>query len=171
MSVVGNAPFIRKSWRGYQDPALPIGAWQSTGTILGDPGGGSRVVNTNFRPGVVATTPLALWFSIESIHVFDNSGANNVGQVQSAGFEVNRSQSIQLLKNGGSDDAVLNMERWRRMFLGRGGPVGAIPQVQVAIINTDNELLTVTLEGYMWTGRSILADGGFQLPMGTPWRQ
>jgi len=173
VTVIGVGHVQRRPWRGYDDPGLPVGMYISQGTVLGDLSGGDMRVDATFRTAGQSLS--GFYYNIEQleIHVTSELSAT-VGFIVFNNFElsgptglVNRQLRYVLTNNANGQSALDASESARLpIFLGITQPVPALEAtVLVGLNNIDGETLLVTLQGYIWEPRSVMAEGGLRRPV------
>jgi len=168
VSVQDSFDILQKPWQGWwrdANKAFPIGAWQVEGTIVGDGTGGERQFNVFFRP--LATGFQALAYSIERMSLSDSDNSSKAASFLTAGFDLNTAVAFRL-------ETAPSFSAGRRDNLGRyflGVASAAVGTVLLAleVPNADGATVTLRMEGYVWGQRSIIAEGGYQVPTTSPW--
>lgn len=172
MSIVFNAHVKQRSWRGYDDPGLPVGMYFAQGAVTGDASGGNQIVIFNFRnEGSPAS---GRFYNIEQMSAFhtDNTTriyalvATNWESVSEAGL-INRQWMGQV---EATTNAVASMSTRAQtplpLFLGITSPVASLAaQVELHISNINLTSWVVTIQGYIWEPRSVLVQGGLRRPV------
>ncbi len=170
MTAIFEVHVDQRIWRGYDDPGLPSGMWVAQGAVTGDATGGLQAVQCVFRQGGVAS---GRFFNIEQIEVFHSSSAtkdvaliaSNWDRVSAVGL-INKQWRAEIRGNANGVSAMsTNTAFPLPIFLGVTAVVPEIPsQVQVSILNVDLTSLVVTIQGYTWGPRSVMAEGGLRRP-------
>jgi len=177
MTVIGTFPVQRLPWRGYDDPALPVGIWMASGTTVGDASGGSIRVRLAFTTeNAPASGDI---FNLEQLTSFSSVGATRTGFMTAVNLApaprlnvVDRLWSLvwnvmDPLGNIGLGQTLLDLP----IMLGGRQSVAANPaSIDVGFTNpTATDSLSVTGMGYVWEARSVLAEGGPQRPVRNLW--
>lgn len=175
MTLIANIPVQQLYFRGDDDLSLPAGIWWMSSTLVGDASGGFIGVRAEFH---AEGAPLSGdFFSLEQISALltINSDTNmflrTVGmapQPRLAAFD--RIWHLQMealdasLGNSSLGAATFQM---LPLFLGTNrGTVDDIGVLEVGVANPSaTDSLSVSMMGYRWTSRSIMATGGPQRPM------
>lgn len=167
MSVVAQNDVTRHKWQGFVDRRFPIGAWHATDDVVGDASGGQRTIDLFLQQ---STAPTGLTYSVERLMVTDSDNNSKSGLVVSGGFLVGNSIGFRM--EATDTLASLRADLWRRMFLGvtlANVATGGLASLSFVVDNVDLAILIVTAEGYIWDQRSSQADGGYQVPLTSPW--
>lgn len=170
MTVIQPVHVLQRTWRGYDDPGLPVGMWFSQGAVLGDASGGQANLQMEFRD---AANRSARFFSLEQIEVHHTTSsgrscamiATNWEQVSEFGL-INRQWKIAITSNSNGVAALDNTVTLPLpIFLGITTPVSELPSIlTINCANTDGETFFSTVQGYIWEPRSVLAEGGLRRP-------
>lgn len=173
MTVAVATPIVQTQMRGYDDPGLPVGTYIAQGAATGDLSGGDLRVDVTYRPESEAVSGRA--FNIEQIACHVAGGTNGVsGFIQAQNFGVIRQGTLVtrqwgfvFFSNSGGVQAMA-YERIPKLpiFLGQLSNVLALNSaVVVGLDNIDAATLIVTIEGYIWEARSVMALGGLRRPI------
>lgn len=177
MSVIAQIVVESRRYSGWIDPRYPIGYWQAATTTIGDATGGVIGIDLVFQLG---TTPRlnSQMYSVErvGITIGDNNDrdiqlrAVNMGGPSNQGFQ--HVYSVTTASQQGSSISglradTLDMIPW---FLGSQRLAGITASLSSLIINVDGLTFTLEAEGYRWSTRSVLIDGGPQRPPTGPYR-
>lgn len=171
MTVSVTNVVVPRPWRGYDDPGLPVGMYFAQNAVTGDMTGGDMSVFFVFK---AAGSPVSgRFFNIEQINVFHSDTtakachvvATNWESVSPAGL-VNRQWKLQLSTNANNVSAMNDqMYLPLPLFLGQAAPVASLEaQVEVGIDNVTVTSLIVSIQGYIWEPRSVMAEGGLRRP-------
>jgi len=172
MAVQVNFRIDQLPWAGYEEPGLPTGAWIAQGTVTGQSVVGSMVIGILIQ---IASDPLSsrlynieqlMLSKTESLQETVNGRVNNMGHLVQDRPLARRQFSIPMLTAGNSftsSDPTLI----RPIFL--GAPSGANLECGVDFRIDDNPgvIFDVTVQGYIWEPRSLLAPGGLRRPVGS----
>lgn len=174
MSVTIDAHVSPRSWRGFDDPGLPIGTWIGHNALIGDATGGTMAIQFVFKEEGQSVT--GLFYSIEQFDVFISSQpVTNFGAIRVLGFE---------------QTPFIIGERHGHFFMDPTGPVfsgghsfpatpyflgqshflnGGGSFVRVSMDNITLTIMSAVLMGYIWEPRSIQAQGGLRHPVDGLW--
>jgi len=174
MAVVGSFNYDIRPYTGYSDPGLPIASYIAQGGLVGDASGGNVIFT--FIMMTEQEEKITEMFNLEELEL-DTDGAGEAFLMETVNMDSlsrNRSASKRKWQGAtiafGSDSAspFLHLSTFRPMWLGspnldaRAGTAG----LRFSFANTDLRLYAVTIQGYIWSSRSILADGGPRRPLG-----
>lgn len=153
---------------------MPIGVWASQANLIGDASAGSHVIELLFNPATAPTDSKlysAEWITlrttaaagtadveISSINLDDVFGAWNQG------YQVTLAAPVGLQRRIKPIDQVPS--KW---FLGHQRFAGIATTLSFRTPNVDLITLTVGAQGYIWTPRSLLVEGGLQRPANGMW--
>jgi len=172
MTVIGDSGISQRMWRGYDDPGLPVGMYLASQTVVGDVSGGNMLIIFTFRDEAEPVS--GRFYNIEQLEVM-RSGAPINGFLQSINFEavgptglVNFERRLRLEDDRGTFGNALDPGASVRfpLFLGSAQAVAALTaSVNIGFPNADALVLAVSIQGYIWEARSILAVGGLRRPL------
>lgn len=113
-------------------------------------------------------------YNIEQVNVFHSNTALKTGSIGVNNFEtlgpvglVNQQYRYTLRDNSDGVSAMDQSDMYfpLPLFLGASAPVPSLSAaVQFGVNNIDLTQLTVTIQGYIWEPRSLLAAGGLRRP-------
>lgn len=173
MSVVGVGTIAPRMWRGYDDPGLPAGAYIASGFVLGDGSGGVVEVTFPFKPAGQASS--ARFYNIEQLSALYTITAQGVrGYIRSVGFEdiatissPEQQFAYAMPTSLPAAIAAADIQQQLPIFLGQSVRFFAgNSRVDIGTANAGIvTILTVTMQGYVWDTRSIMAPGGLRRPV------
>lgn len=175
MSVSATARVLLRRFNGYTDPRYPIAFWAARQAILGNGTGGEQEIRIEFASGTEAALNSNM-YSLEQIGVLtsNNVDANgviitrNMDPIIASLTNVENATHFQIEAVGtpsqGAAIAARDAGALRGMFLGGQDLLPQGTRIQIVTPNVDLSLFTVTVQGYVWGARSVLADGGPQRP-------
>lgn len=171
MTIVLDVPIRRLAYRGHDDPSLPTGVWWAAGTIVGDASGGTMQVRAEFKDEGAPVSG-EMW-NLEEFTAFISDVTALGGFITSPGLTPSRDNPgadriwrIQFQSNGSLSGAIGTDRPKLPIFLGsvRGG-ADTVAVLALGLNNlTVTDSLSVTMMGYTWGPRSLLAEGGPQRP-------
>lgn len=173
MTVTDNFRVDIRRFSGYSNPALPIASYISQGGSVGDASGGSVFQNLLFRLGSEPDVSRSLMYNLEqlSADISANTAEDVLFRTLNMGqLAPNRPESPQKwilsLRNDGVDEGAANIAHIAGLPLWLGSPNagGSDAGIRWEWDNIDLRLYAVTIQGYIWGPRSVLADGGPQRP-------
>lgn len=172
MSVVAAIAVEYRRFNGYEDPALPIGIWIARAEVIGDASAGTSRIQFNFS---TAGTPLsAQFYSLEQMYYEGEGGSTRNVILDTVGLEiVNLFNMITRMHFtyrgagalGGAIDAK-DFASLRGLYLGVTAAAGITSALRLTNeVNTNLESFSAGAQGYYWSPRSVLVDGGPQRPL------
>lgn len=167
MTLSAAIRYNRLGWRGYENPAFPIGAWRALALAVGDASAGLVENSVVFRSAGEPAS--ALVFSVEQIAIQTTDNGDTTLGIQTSGFDLLFQQGLQW-QNIGTVAQVAGGSLRLPWFLGMLDPVaGGGADLTVLSSNTLNAVYTANMMGYIWDQRSQQAPGGIQRPVTSPW--
>ena len=174
MTVVGSFSYDIRPYTGHAVPGLPIASYIAQGGLAGDASGGNVIFTFVFMGE--QEEKITELFNIEQVEVDTDAAAVETFIIETVNMDTlsrNRSASKRKWHGStaihGSDSALrLHQTLTHPLWLGspnldaRAGTAG----IRFSFTNTDLRLYAVTIQGYIWGSRSILATGGPQRPVG-----
>ncbi len=178
MAIVGQVLVESRRYSGWIDPRYPIGYWMGRLAVTGNASGGNLGVDLLFQTAFPAVLNSQMYsverFSITSTEAADRIvqiDAVNMGGPLSSGFTHQYAILIRSVGNVVDTGAALpqsqNLVPW---FLGSQGIASTAASLSLLTTNLDGETFTLEAEGYRWSARSVLVDGGPQRPPTGPYR-
>jgi len=171
MAIVGQVVVESRRYSGWVDPRYPIGYWQAALTVTGNASGGALGVDLVFQP---ATEPAlnSQLYSVERMGVaqqqeFSRTArirALNMGGPSNLGFLHEYTVEIALQITLGRAAVRAPDFNMIPLFLGSQREVGTTAALSLVVQNVDGIAVTFEAEGYRWSPRSVLVDGGPQRP-------
>lgn len=172
MTVIFDAHVQQRTWRGYDDPGLPVGMYITQGSVLGDLSGGNQLVIHSFKGEDEAAS--GRFYNIEQLDAHFTAAVPTIMFMRALNWEIsgptgliNRQWRALLQDNDNGVAAMMNDAAFPLpLFLGIIAPVDSLAvQLEVGTDNADGQTLFVTIQGYIWEARSVLAEGGLRRPM------
>lgn len=177
MSVISDVQIRRRLWRGYDNPSLPIGMWVAWIGLTGDASGGDSTMditmeNAEASPAVPQLT--GNHYNLEALEIQSGAAVTRQAALQFInlsvsmdGAQTTRQWSAPLISNqlGDAGLSIGNMLS-RPIFLGTRQLVGTGCFIRLTLDNVDGQTEQMWAEGYIWSARSIMAEGGLQRPLG-----
>jgi len=175
MTVTGSFNYDIRPYAGHADPSLPIASYLAQGGLVGDASGGT--VSFTFVFMGEQETKITELFNLEQFEVDTNSTTPRIATLETVNMDsLSRNRSASKRKwqaatiSGSVGESALSLEQstFRPLWLGspnldaRAGTAG----LRVSFVNIVTLLFSVTIQGYIWSSRSILAAGGPQRPVG-----
>lgn len=166
-----------RPFSGFNDPRLPIAAYIAQGGSVGDVSGGSVLMAFQFS----GTGPrVSEMYNLEQLAVDTSADAADQLLMTTQGMDQlapTREASPQKWHFATVGDSVAE-SAVQLLFAGSALPVwlgapnseGEGSSLRFEFANTNLRLYAVTIQGYVWGPRSVLADGGPQRPLGGMFR-
>lgn len=178
MAVVDSIVVESRRYSGWVDPRFPIGYWQAALTVTGDGTGGLLAIDLVFQ-GAIPGFLNSQMYSVERVGV---AASNNVARVVSLiapnmagpsnqGFVNQYALAMSPHTHGGGSAINGDQLTFLPWFLGSQRAAGTTASVSMVTTNTDTIAFTFEAEGYRWSSRSVLIDGGPQRPPTGPYGQ
>jgi len=170
MSVTSTVDIGRRRWNGWLDPAFPIAYWAVQEAVTGDASGG--VITVNFRFSLGGGPHSTLMYSLEQFFVRDTSGViiqyalRTINLDDMPGGTSIWETSFESMANDNNDAAIQprDLLGLRKIFLGRTSDPTAASSLTLNLYNGNGNVCSTSAQGYIWDGRSVLANGGPQRP-------
>jgi len=174
VSILSDHSYQRLAWRGSDVPGEPVGVWFASGTTVGDASGGAIRVRFNF--GHEGDPISGDYFNVEQLSVLLSTGietnmflttTNMTPGPQNA---IDRVWQLRVLACPGiGQSALRDLTPKLPIFIGaRLRDAESVGSLTVGGANpTATDSLSATAMGYIWEGRSLLAPGGLQRPVGS----
>ncbi len=176
MSIVGQVVVESRRYSGWTDPRFPISYWVAALNVVGDASGGTLGIDLLFQ------TALSLFlnsqmYSVEQLAIITTDNVDRVVRIVAVNMGgptpagLSQEYSVPLLaqtnaaKSGISTEA-LTLLPW---FLGSQRTPGVAASLSLVTENTDLTIFKLEAQGYSWSARSVLVDGGPQRPLTGPY--
>jgi len=179
MAIVGQIIIESRRYSGWLDPRYPIGFWQGALTLTGDASGGALAIDLLFQQANGGAFRNSQLYSVErfaaetddessrdaQIRAVNMGGPDNVGFLQ--GYRVIIDSVAGTGKSALATEAM-NLVPW---FVGAQRTAGVSASVSLVADNANGIAFHFEAEGYRWSPRSVLVDGGPQRPPTGLYRQ
>lgn len=174
MAVSGNFRVDTRPYSGYAEPSLPQAAWIAQAGIAGDASAGLLIINFLFQ--LSANRRVTESYNLEQISI-DISDATDEDFLMSTlnmdSLSPARPASPQKwiweLGTDGESDAALKADKMNGLPLWLGAPTipagSSSAGLRFTTDNVNGRLYAITVQGYIWGPRSVLAPGGPQRPV------
>lgn len=170
MSIVGQIAVESRRYSGWIDPRYPIGYWHGALAVTGNASGGVLGIDLLFQQANGASRLNSQLYSVERFGVSGAEQADrraavtatNMGGPSNRGFE--QKYTIQLFSDGAKTNVEGNQLTMLPWFLGSQRTPGVTAAFSLIVANTDTIEYVFEAEGYRWSPRSVLVDGGPQRP-------
>lgn len=177
MAIVGQIVVESRRYSGWIDPRYPIGYWQAALVVTGDASGGSLGIDLLFQ---TANGPARLNSQMYSVERFSIKSAdavartmsleaNNMGGPANEGFSHAYSVTVNIFSGVASKGSAVDMLNILPWFLGSQRTAGQTASLSLVTDNIDTIAFKLEAEGYRWSARSVLVDGGPQRPPTGPY--
>ena len=165
-----------RRFSGWLDPRYPIGYWWASLEATGDATGGRLGIDLLFQPADPPRLNSQL-YSVERFAALNDDGnlaivaiqAINMGGPSNLGFSHKYAVDMPVL-TGLTETAArpeaMQMLPW---FLGSQRIAGISASLSLGSVNLDTVIFKFEAEGYRWSARSVLVDGGPQRPPTGPY--
>jgi len=179
MSIVGQRVVESRRYNGWEDPRYPIGFWQAALTVTGDASGGVLGVDLVFQTANGPQRLNSQMYSVERFTITIAAGANrdvrilanNMGGPENQGFKNEYAVFVEDLAGVGASALMAHMLVLCPWFLGSQRTAGQTASLSIVLDNPDTVAVDFEAEGYRWSPRSVLVDGGPQRPPTGLYRQ
>jgi len=171
MTVTGETNIAFRSWRGFDNPSYPVGMYIANFVVIGDATGGVMRILFPFKEDGQRAD--GRFYNIEQMSAFVsiNPGIPIEGSIRVLGFDSvgpfiigEQNYRFDLVGAGSVISAAQNFPVMP-LFLGQTGRLeGTSSELQVQTGNLLAVIFAVTIQGYIWEPRSILAEGGLKRP-------
>ena len=162
-----------RPYSGYDDPSFPIAAWIAQGGVAGDPSGGAVFMDFLFQRS--DDNQVSELFSLEQFSADTTGNLDDAGVVETLNMDSlapNRpasTQKWQFRTEGLGATLAVSVTSLRSLglplWLGTPNRTEGNGGLRVLFTNVDLRLYAITLQGYMWGPRSVLAPGGPRRPV------
>jgi len=173
MSVAATGGIIPRMWRGYDDPGLPVGAYIGNNVLIGDVTGGLNQIDFIFKREFAPAD--GRFYNIEQLNVFHTIATFVNGGLEVRNFETlgpfligAREWRFDLLDNGNANATISSYVAGipLPLFIGQTSRLQSLDSVvSFTVPNINVVVHSVTIQGYIWEPRSILAPGGLRRPL------
>ena len=180
MTIVGTIQVESRRFSGWTDPRYPIGFWQAALVLTGDASGGTLSIELIFQTANGPERLNSQMYSVERFSATTTDDATkeariaalNMGGPANVGFSNAYNIRLQNHSIAGAGSSVNGDELvlcpW---FLGSQRLPGIVANLSLALPNINSEINKFEAEGYRWSARSVLVDGGPQRPPTGLYRQ
>jgi len=171
MSVLDSIVVESRRYSGWIDPRYPIGYWQAALTVTGDATGGLIGIDLVFQ-GAQAPELNSQMYSVERVAASKDSGtvraytlsAINMAGPANEGFVHQYIVTMQIRTGAGRAALPGDQITFLPWFLGSQRTPAITASLSLVGQNDNTVAITFEAEGYRWSPRSVLVDGGPQRP-------
>jgi len=163
-----------RPYSGFTDPGLPVASWISQAGGAGDASGGQLDFGFFFQ--LDGQPLISELFNLEQISIDTTSGTSADCLLETVNMDnlaLNRPGSTQqwMFKSAGGTglggrSAYDGFSNVLPLWLGSPNRDEGDSGLRMTFDNVDLLLVAVTLQGYMWGPRAVLAEGGPRRPVG-----
>lgn len=170
MAVVTVVNVVNRRFRGYDDPRYPTGIWLGQGITTGDASGGDNTLQLQF--GSIGQVRNSQFYNLEQVSIGGSTTVatvaitmGNFDNVVTASLVSTYSADLRATQDAGIFALTpQSIEGLRGLYIGQQSVEGTALAIAITVENNDLEVIRATLQGYIWSARSINADGGPQRP-------
>jgi len=178
MSVTINFRVDVRPYTGYEDPSLPIAAYFAQGGVAGSASGGGVFMTFRFQGAEVLPDQISEIYNLEQLSADTSTTVPRNLEVASLNMDAlsfarpGSPQKWQLRTETSQDNAsALPLETATGLPIWLGSPnqdaVSGDAGVRITWQdNIDLLLYAVSIQGYIWGPRAVLAPGGPRRPIG-----
>jgi len=161
-----------RRFSGWLDPRYPIGFWQGAASLTGDASGGNLGIDLLFQQANGPERLNSQMYSVERFSISSRANADaqvqlralNMGGPSNQGFRHDYAATIEAFGTPSDSAVVASMMAILPWFLGSQRLAGTTASLSIITDNVDGITWDFEAEGYRWSPRSILVDGGPQRP-------
>jgi len=173
MAIVGQIVVESRRYSGWNDPRYPIGYWQAALVVTGNDTGGSLGIDLVFQPAVGPAFLNSQMYSVERFAATSGAvgtpvivrlRATNMGGPANIGFTHEYAITLAPLTASLGSAVQTSDLTFLPWFLGSQRSPGTTASLSLATSNLDTVPVRLEAEGYRWSPRSVLVDGGPQRP-------
>jgi len=172
LSIVGQVNVESRRYSGWEDPRYPIGFWQASLQVTGDGTGGFLAIDLIFQQANGGARVNSQMYSVERFAASGSEATNRVVQLRSSNMGGPAPTSFQqryalLLEDAGATIGSASRPDSQAIcpwFLGSQRLAGITTGISLLTANIDTITFEFEAEGYRWSPRSVLVDGGPQRP-------
>lgn len=172
MAVIQQIVVESRRYSGWIDPRYPIGYWQAALSVTGDATGGDLAIDLVFQ-GAEPPFLNSQLYSVERLSVSSSEATSraamvlavNMGGPANQGFLHRYMFTLQgtnfATRSAGRAEQFGGLVPW---FLGSQRTAGITASLSIGLGNINGVTYEFEAEGYRWSPRSVLVDGGPQRP-------
>lgn len=177
MAIGGQIVVESRRYSGWIDPRYPIGYWQAALSLTGNATGGFLTIDLLFQPAFPAFLNSQM-YSVERFSIREDAGIDplivRLGAVNMSGpanLAFSHEYAITMGRITGVSDSVVRADQFGMLpwFLGSQRVPGLSASLTMLTANSDGTVFKLEAEGYRWSARSVLVDGGPQRPPTGPY--
>lgn len=166
MTIINVTDIEYRKFSGWDEPQFPSGYWLGEGTVTGDATGGDMVAQIDFAKATGLRN--SQYYSLERIMANQAGvGSGDAMDLQVANFGGFAPRYTLRLDADQALQSNLRLELAQAMyglFLGQQEAPNSVMNLSFILDNVDTIVVTVKIEGYVWSARSTAVPGGPQRP-------
>jgi len=160
-----------RPYTGFTDPALPVASWFAQGGAAGNASGGT--INLDFPFQRDGDAQISELFNIEQIAADTTSAVARDAIMQALNMDflalgrpaTDRRWRLQTTAAPGAVSAISILNNQLPLWLGTPNREEGDAGLRFLFTNVDLLLYFVSIQGYMWGPRSVMAEGGPRRPL------
>jgi len=172
MAIVAQVNIESRRYSGWNDPRYPIGYWQGALSLTGNASGGILGIDLLFQQANGAAFLNSQMFSVERFSIETDDEANrdmqvkaiNMGGPANKGFVHAYTVLVDAVAGAGRASVRAESLALCPWFVGSQRTPGVSASISLLVDNANGILFEFEAEGYRWSPRSVLVDGGPQRP-------
>jgi len=160
-----------RPYSGYEDPGLPIASYIASGSSTGNGTGGNHLLSFLFQ--VAESDIVTERYNLEQFHIDIGVAASLIAIMSAQGMDhlafpfriAARQRWSLIVGSDGVADAAGAITEMSALPIWLGMPQPEVDAgIRFQIPNVDLQVVTASIQGYIWGPRSILAPGGPKRP-------
>jgi len=172
LSIVAQINVESRRFSGWLEPQYPIGFWQAALSLTGDVSGGLLGIDLVFQQANGPARLNSQMYSVERFAIQSTFNGGKAARIRAINMGGPSNQAFKheytalLQAQDGTDDSALvpvamTLVPW---FLGSQKQAGTTASFSMILDNLDGVIVDFEAEGYRWSPRSVLVNGGPQRP-------
>lgn len=172
MTVVADIVVESRRYSGWIDRRYPIGYWVAALQVIGDATGGTLEIRLLFQTANGPARLNSQMYSVERLSITAAENAARVARVVAVNMAGPSNvafapqYSLQMDVQSGTLQSAVRGDQFSFLpwFLGSQRDPGITTSLSMILLNRDAISFRFEAEGYRWSARSVLVDGGPQRP-------
>lgn len=172
VSIVAQINVESRRYSGWIDPRYPIGYWQAALSLTGDATSGLLGIDLLFQQANGAPRLNSQMYSVERFSItasddvarFARIRAVNMGGPANEGFNHDYAVPLDIITGAGGVAVRTEALTFLPLFLGSQRTAAITAAFSLVTSNSNLIVFHFEAEGYRWSPRSVLVDGGPQRP-------
>jgi len=164
-----------RPYSAYRDPSLPIAAYIAQGGVAGNASGGEVLMAFRFQ-GAETDARVSQMYNLEQLSIDTTDGTGRAVRIDTINMDAlapARQASPQMWQTtlvafpGSLGSGLVLPATQLPIWLGAPAvdPASGDGAIRFTFANVDLILYAITIQGYIWSPRSVLAEGGPQRPV------